>query len=59
MADIGVDTVIDFIDGHKEEVKNQKITEPKDLQEMIIDRMFEIYLNGEIVNANLNMNKMV
>ena len=57
MADIGVDTVIDFIDGLKEEVKNQKITEPKDLQEMIIDRMFEIYLNGEIVNANLNMNK--
>ena len=57
MADIGVDTVIDFIDGLKEEVKNKKITEPKDLQEMIIDRMFEIYLNGEIVNANLNMNK--
>ena len=57
MADIGVDTVIDFIDGLKEEVKNKKITEPKDLQEMIIDRMFEIYLNGEIVNANLTMNK--
>jgi fused signal recognition particle receptor len=24
---------------------------------MIIDRMFEIYLNGEVVNANLNLNK--
>ncbi len=57
MADIGVDTVIDFIDGLKDEVKNKKITDPKLLQEMIMDRMFEIYLNGEIVNANLNLNK--
>ncbi len=57
MADIGVDTVIDFIDGLKDEVKNKKLTDPKLLQEMIMDRMFEIYLNGEIVNANLNLNK--
>ena len=56
MADIGVDTVVDFIDGLKEEVKNKKLTNPLELQEMIIDRMFEIYLNGEIVNANLNLN---
>ena len=57
MADIGVDTVIDFIDGLKEEVKNKKIEKPIELQEMIIDRMFEMYLNGEVVNANLNLNK--
>ena len=57
MAEIGVDTVIDFIDGLKDEVKNKKLTDPKLLQEMIMDRMFEIYLNGEIVNANLNLNK--
>ena len=25
------------------------------LSEMIIDKMFEIYLKGEIVNANLNL----
>ena len=57
MADIGVDTVIDFIDGLKEEVKTRKITNPLDLQEIIIDKMFEMYLNGEIVNANLNLKK--
>jgi len=56
-SDIGVDTVIDFIDKIKEEVKNKKITDPLELQEIIIDKMFEIYLNGEIVNANLNLNK--
>ena len=57
MADIGVDTVVDFIDGLRDEVRDKQITDVKLLQEMIIDRMFEIYLNGEIVNANLNVNK--
>ncbi len=57
MADIGVDTVIDFIDGLKDEVKNKNMTSPLELQETIMDKMFEIYLNGEIVNANLNLNK--
>ena len=57
MADIGVDTVIDFIDKLKSEVKTKGITNPVDLQEMIMDEMFEIYLNGEIVNANLNLKK--
>lgn len=57
MADIGVDTVVSFIDDLKEEVYHKKITDPLLLQEMIMDKMFEIYLNGEIVNANLNLNK--
>jgi fused signal recognition particle receptor len=57
MADIGVDTVIDFIDKLKSEVKTKGITNPVDLQEMIMDEMFAIYLNGEIVNANLNLKK--
>ena len=57
MADIGVDTVIDFIDDLREEVADKKITDPSLLQEIIMDKMFEIYLNGEIVNANLALNK--
>lgn len=57
MADIGVDTVVDFIDELKDEVYHKKIEDPTLLQEMIIDKMFEIYLNGEIVNANLNLKK--
>ena len=57
MADIGVDTVVDFIDDLRKEVSVKKITDPLLLQEMIMDKMFEIYLNGEVVNANLNLNK--
>ena len=52
MADIGVDTVVDFIDDLKDEVYNKKISDPLLLQEMIMDKMFEIYLNGEKVNTN-------
>ena len=57
MADVGVDTVISFVDDLREEVMKRDIKNPLELQEIIIDKMFEIYLKGEIVNANLNLNK--
>ncbi|MFI3251793.1 MAG: signal recognition particle-docking protein FtsY [bacterium] len=52
-ADIGVDTVVKFIDDLRDEVEKQGITEPTQLQEIIIDKMFEIYLKGQIVDTNL------
>ena len=57
MADVGVDTVIKFVDDLRDEVGKRGMTDPLQLQEVIIDKMFEIYLKGEIVNANLNLNK--
>ena len=57
MADIGVETVVDFIDELKDDVRVKKITNAKDLQPIIVDKMFEIYLKGEIVNSNLRFNK--
>ena len=56
-ADIGVETVVNFIDELRDECENKKITDPKELSEIIIDKMFEIYLKGEVVNANLNVSK--
>ena len=56
MSDIGVDTVVKFIDELKEEVQNKKINDPSLLSGLIMDKMFEIYLQGEVVNANLNLN---
>lgn len=55
-ADIGVDTVIAFVDGLKEEVSKRNIKDATLLQEIIIDKMFEMYLKGEIVDTNLNLN---
>lgn len=51
-ADIGVDTVIYFIDELKKEVNLKAITDPKDLSEIIVDKMFEIYLQGELVQTD-------
>ena len=56
MADIGVDTVVDFNDALREAVKKQKITDPRKLEDMIVDRMFELYLKGEIINTNIRYN---
>lgn len=53
-ADIGIDTVIYFIDELKKDVKNKAISDPNDLAEIIVDKMFEIYLKGELVQSDLN-----
>jgi fused signal recognition particle receptor len=52
-ADIGIDTVIYFIDELKKDVKNKEISDPNDLAEIIVDKMFEIYLKGELVQSDL------
>jgi len=55
-ADIGVDTVVKYIEEIKNYVAENDISSPKDLQEVIVDKMFELYLKDEIVNANLSVN---
>jgi fused signal recognition particle receptor len=52
-ADIGVDTVVDFISELKRDVDAKEITDPKDLSELIVDKMFEIYLKGELLETDL------
>ena len=54
MADIGVNTVMDFIDKLKHRVKKENIIDSEDLKEIIIDEMFIIYVNNEIVVNKIN-----
>ena len=56
MADIGVNTVMDFIDKLKKRVKHENIINSEDLKEVIIDEMFIIYVNNEIVVNKINYN---
>jgi len=53
-ADMGVDTVLFFVNELRKEVANKKLTDPKELAEIIVDKMFEIYLKGELVQVDLN-----
>ncbi len=54
MSDIGVNTVMNFIDRLKKRVKKENITDSEDLKEVIIDEMFIIYVNNEIVVNKIN-----
>ena len=54
MADIGVNTVMDFIDRLKKRVKRENIINSDDLKEIIIDEMFIIYVNNQIVVNKIN-----
>jgi fused signal recognition particle receptor len=53
MADIGVDTVVKFIHALRAEVKSRRIVDPKELENVIVDKMFELYLQGQIVDVNV------
>ena len=55
MADIGVKTVMDFIDKLRDRVKQENITDTEYLQEVIVDELFIIYVNGESLSDKINM----
>ncbi|MBN2540940.1 MAG: signal recognition particle-docking protein FtsY [Bacilli bacterium] len=57
MSDIGIDTVIEFIEELKESVKTMQLTNPLDLENLIVDKMFELYLKDEIINTNIRYNE--
>lgn len=57
MADIGVNTVMDFIDRLKQRVKNEKIDNPEYLKELIVDELFIIYVNDEVIVNKINFNE--
>lgn len=57
MADIGVDTVVKFVDELKEDERVKNLDDMSLLQDIIVDKMFDIYLKGEVVNSNLRFNK--
>lgn len=57
LADVGVSTVVDFIDQLKDTVREYGVTKPEELERVMVDKLFEIYVKGEIVNSNLRMNK--
>jgi len=49
MADIGVNTVMDFMDRLRKRVKTEKIEDLEYLKEVIVDELFIIYVNDEVI----------
>ena len=53
MADIGVNTVMDFIEKLRIRVKHENIESPEDLKEIIVDELFIIYVNDEVLSSRI------
>ena len=53
MADIGVNTVMEFMDRLRNRVRKDKIDNPEDLKEVIVDELFIIYVNDDILESKI------
>lgn len=55
-ADIGVNTVIKFMDRLRDRVKKENIKDTSILKEIIVDELFIIYVEGDILTNKINFN---
>ena len=56
MADIGVNTVMNFMDRLRERVRHEKIEDTEFLKEVIVDELFIIYVDNNILSSKINYN---
>ena len=54
MADIGVNTVMSFVDRLKDRVKKEKITDSSVLKEIIVDELFIMYVGNNIIDSKIH-----
>ena len=57
MEDLGVNTVIKFMDRLRDRVKKEHIEDPSMLKEIIVDELFIIYVNNEVIVNKINYAK--
>lgn len=57
MADIGVKTVMSFMGKLRTRVREEKIESPEELKEIIVDELFIIYVNSEVLSDKIKMNE--
>lgn len=56
MADVGVNTVMEFVDRLRERAASEGFNTPDELSEIIVDELFLIYVNESIVSTKINYN---
>lgn len=54
MADIGVNTVMKFVDRLRNRVKSEKITDGDYLKEIIVDELFVMYVGNSIIDSKIH-----
>ncbi len=53
MSDVGVNMVMKIVDEIKKEVRLLNLKDPKDINDIIVDKMFVIYANESIVTTDI------
>ena len=56
MADIGVSTVMKFVDKLRDRVKKEKIIDSNYLKEVIIDELFIMYVSDNVIDSKIHFN---
>lgn len=56
MADIGVNTVMEFIDRLRDRVQKERLEDPEMLKEIIVDELFIIYVNDSVLTSKITYN---
>ena len=54
MADIGINTVMTFVDKLKDRVKKEKITDSEYLKEVIVDELFIMYVGNGVIDSKIH-----
>lgn len=57
MADIGVDTVVKFVERLRKRVKNEHITDSEMLKEIIVDELLIMYVEDGVLDNNIKFNE--
>ena len=55
MADIGVNTVMNFVDKLRDRVKKENITDSEILKEIIVDELLIMYVDNGVVSTKINI----
>jgi len=53
MADIGVNTVMEFMNRLRKRVQSEHIEDPEELKEVIVDELFIIYVNEDVLTSKI------
>lgn len=56
MADIGINTVMNFVDKLKLRVKSEKIVSSDYLKDIIVDELFVMYVSDNIIDSKIHYN---
>ena len=57
MADIGVNTVVSFVDKLRYRVKSENITDTEMLKEIIVDELLIMYVGNNVVSSKIDVSK--